>query len=95
LIFVCGIALNQNEMLDLFERVFLLVIEADAQDARLARATSSQRTEGVKQQIREGRPILQARMLAAGAVPLDATASPVFLADTVLALAYSDRPGIF
>jgi adenylate kinase family enzyme len=95
LIFVCGIALNQNEMLDLFERVFLLVIEADAQDARLARATSSQRTEGVKQQIREGRPIFQARMLAAGAVPLDATASPVFLADTVLALAYSDRPGIF
>jgi adenylate kinase family enzyme len=95
LIFVCGIALNQDEMLDLFERVFLLVIEADAQEARLARATSSQRTEGVKQQIREGRPILQARMLAAGAVPLDATASPVFLADTVLALAHSDRPGIF
>jgi adenylate kinase family enzyme len=95
LIFVCGIALNQDEMLDLFERVFLLVIEADAQDARLARATSSQRTEGVKQQIRGGRPILQARMLAAGAVPLDATASPVFLADTVLAIAYSDRPGKF
>jgi adenylate kinase family enzyme len=95
LIFVCGIALNQDEMLDLFERVFLLVIEADAQDARLARATSSQRTEGVKQQIREGRPILQARMLAAGAVPLDATASPAFLADTVLAIAYSDRPGKF
>jgi adenylate kinase family enzyme len=93
LIFVCGIALNQEEMLDLFEGVFLLVIEADAQDARLARATSSQRTEGVKQQIREGRPIFQARMLAAGAVPLDATASPASLADTVLALAHSDRPG--
>ena len=66
------------------ERVFLLVLEADAQDARLARATSAQRTEGVKQQIRDGRPIFQARMLAA-AIPLDATASPESIADTVLA----------
>ncbi|HKE66624.1 MAG TPA: hypothetical protein VKB59_18505 [Micromonosporaceae bacterium] len=85
-IFVCGIALNQDQMLDLFERVFLLVIDADAQDSRLARATSPQRTEGIKQQIREGRPVFEARMLAAGAVPLDATASPTFLADAVLAL---------
>ncbi len=83
--FVCGIARNQDEMLDLFERVFLLTIEADAQDARLARATSPQRTDGVKQQIRDGRPVFQAQMLAAGAVPMDATASPELLADTVLA----------
>ena len=88
MMFVCGIALNQDQMLDLFERVFLLVIEADAQDTRLALATSPHRTEGVKQQIREGRPVFQARMLAAGAVPLDATASPTLLADTVLALVY-------
>ena len=87
LLFVCGIALNQDQMLDLFERVFLLVIEADAQDDRLARATSPQRTEGVKQQIRDGRAVFQARMLAAGALPLDANASPASLADTVLALA--------
>jgi uridine kinase len=85
--FVCGIAVNQHQMLDLFERVFLLVIDADAQDARLARATSAQRTEGVKQQIRDGRSGFQASMLAAGAVPLDATASPERLADTVLAVA--------
>jgi adenylate kinase family enzyme len=90
--FVCGIALNQDQMLDLFERVFLLVIKADAQDARLARATSPQRTEGVKQQIREGRPVFQAKMLAAGAMPLDATAPPALLADTVLALAHTHRP---
>ena len=93
--FVCGIALNQDQMLDLFERVFVLVIEADAQETRLTRATSPQRTEGVKQQIRAGRPIFQARMLATGAVPLDATASPASLADTVLALVYSDRSDIF
>ena len=93
--FVCGIAVNQDEMLDLFERVFVLVIEAGAQDIRLARARSPQRTEGVKQQIREGRPVFQARMLATGAVPLDATASTASLADTVLAVVYSDRPNIF
>ena len=85
LLFVCGIALNQDEMLDLFERVFLLMIDADTQDDRLARATSLQRTEGVKQQIRDGRAVFQARMLAAGALPLDANASPASLADTVLA----------
>ncbi|MBL7255823.1 dephospho-CoA kinase [Paractinoplanes lichenicola] len=89
--FVCGIAVNQEELLDLFERVFLLTLEADEQDARLARATSAARTEGVKQQIRDGRPVLQARMLAAGAIPLDATASPAALADTVLALVRADR----
>jgi adenylate kinase family enzyme len=86
LLFVCGIALNQDQMLDLFEHVFLLMIEADTQDDRLARATSPQRTEGVKQQIRDGRAVFQARMLAAGALPLDANASPASLADTVLAL---------
>lgn len=90
--FVCGIAVNQHQMLDLFERVFLLVIEADAQDARLAQATSPQRTEGVKQQIRDGRPAFQATMLAAGAVALDATASPALLADTVLAVAHAHHP---
>jgi hypothetical protein len=89
--FVCGIAVNQHQMLDLFERVFLLVIDADAQDARLAKAESPQRTEGIKQQIRDGRPAFQAQMLAAGAVALDATASPALLADTVLAVARAPR----
>ncbi|GAA0897272.1 hypothetical protein GCM10009557_71860 [Virgisporangium ochraceum] len=89
--FVCGIAVNQHRMLDLFERVFLLTIDADAQDARLALATSPQRTDAVRQQIRDGRARFQATMLAAGAVPLDATASPASLADTVLAMVDAPR----
>jgi shikimate kinase len=89
--FVCGIAVNQHRMLDLFERVFLLVIDADAQNARLAEAESPQRTERIKQQIRDGRRAFQATMLAAGAVALDATASPALLADTVLAVAHAPR----
>jgi adenylate kinase family enzyme len=87
--FVCGIAVNQHRMLDLFERVFLLVIDAKVQDARLAQATSPLRTEAVKQQIRNGRAAFQATMLAAGAVALDATASPALLVDTVLAVAHA------
>jgi hypothetical protein len=59
------------------------VIDADTQIARLAdpaHATSPVRTEPIKRQIREGRHVLQAQMLARGAIPLDATASPQVLA---------------
>lgn len=83
--FFCGIARNQDQMLDLFEQVFLLMIEEDTQLDRLARATSPLRTEAVKRQVREGRPVFQARMLARGAIPLDGTASPPVLADSLLA----------
>ena len=86
--FFCGIARNQDQMLDLFEKVFLLVIDAGTQIARLAgpaHATSPVRTEAMKRQIREGRPVFQAQMLARGAIPLDATSSPQVLADSLLA----------
>ena len=86
LLFVCGIALNQDQMSDLFARVFLLTIDAATQDARLARATSPHRTDGVKQQIRDGRAVFQDRVLALGALPLDARESPAALADAVLSL---------
>jgi hypothetical protein len=85
--FLCGIARNQTEMLDLFEQVFLLVIDDETQMTRLespARTTSPARTEAIKQQIREGRPVFQAQMLSRGAIPLDGTASPKVLADCLL-----------
>lgn len=84
LVYLCGIARNQDQMLDLFEKVFLLAIDEDTQIARLAKATSPHRTEAVKRQIREGRPVFQAQMLASGAIPLDGTASPTVLADRLL-----------
>jgi hypothetical protein len=83
-LFFCGIARNQDTMLDLFEQIFLLVIGADTQDARLNRTTSPLRTEAVKRQIRHGRDVFQAQMLANGAIPLDGTASPEVLADRLL-----------
>jgi hypothetical protein len=87
-VFFCGIARNQDQMLDLFEKVSLLVIDAGTQIARLAgpaQATSPVRTEAMKRQIREGRHVFQSEMLARGAIPLDATSSPQILADSLLA----------
>lgn len=50
--------------------------------ARLA-AESPVRTEAVSS--RDGRRVFQAQMLAQGAIPLDGTASPKVLADSLLA----------
>jgi hypothetical protein len=55
LLFVCGIDLHQDHMSDLVERVFLLMIEAETQDARLARAMSPQRTERPRERSRRFR----------------------------------------
>jgi hypothetical protein len=86
--FFCGIARNQNQMLDLFKMVFLLATDDDTQAARLAgpaQASSPVRTEAIRRQIREGRHVFQAQMLAREAIPLDGTASPPVLADSELA----------
>jgi hypothetical protein len=92
--FFCGIARNQTQMLDLFAQVFLLVIDDETQVARLAspaQTTSPARTEAIKQQIREGRRVFQTQMLSTGAIPLDGTASPKILADSLLAHLDPDR----
>ena len=86
-VFFCGIAQNQTEMLDLFEKVFLLAIDYDTQLARLALASrnaSPDRTDAIKKQITDGRLAFQSRMLALGAIPLDATAPPHLIADRLL-----------
>ena len=85
--FFGGIARNQAQMLDLFDKFFLLVIDEDTQNTRLARpnrTTSPDRTDAMKQQVRDGRPIFQADMLASGAIPLDGTAPSKIIADRLL-----------
>ncbi|HEY1484841.1 MAG TPA: hypothetical protein VGF84_01985 [Micromonosporaceae bacterium] len=85
--FFCGIARNQADLLDVFDQVFLLVIDEDTQNARLERSgrrASPERTEAMKQQIRDGRPIFHAEMLACGATPLDGAAPSKIVADTLL-----------
>ena len=75
-VFVCGIAVNQHELVDLFAKVFLLRIDDRAQEDRLVRhdlAHPPGRSEAGRRQIREGRPVFEAEMLQLGATALDGT----------------------
>jgi hypothetical protein len=88
-VFVCGIARNQDELLDLFDRVFLLHIDAQTQEARLDAHDALNppgRSEAGRREIREGRAVFEARMLRHGAIAIDATAPPATVADELLAL---------
>ena len=88
-VFVCGIARNQDELLDLFDRVLLLQIDEATQEARLRAHDASRppgRTEAGREEIRVGRALFQEQMLGLGAVPLDGGASPGVVTDRVLAL---------
>ncbi len=87
-VFVCGIALNQHELLDLFTKVFLLRIDDVTQEDRLVahdRAHPPGRSEAGRQQIREGRPVFEAEMLQLGATPVDGTLPTPTVVDHILA----------
>jgi hypothetical protein len=89
-VFVCGIARNQGELLDLFDRVFLLRIDEATQEARLAAHDALHppgRSQAARQEIREGRAMFETQMLRLGAVALDGTAPTAVVADELLALA--------
>jgi hypothetical protein len=89
-VFICGIARNIRDVLDLFECVFLLRIDADTQEERLHAYDlgnpSAARKEAGRQQIRAGRPFFEAEMLELGAIAVDANASTTTVADAILHL---------
>ena len=88
-VFVCGIARNQDKLLDLFDRVFLLRIDGPAQEARLVAHDALHppgRSEAGRQEIRDGRTVFEAQMLRHGAIALDGTAPTTLVADELLAL---------
>jgi hypothetical protein len=89
-VFVCGIARNQDELWDLFDRVYLLRIDEHTQEARLAACDALYppgRSEAGRQEIRQGRAVFEVQMLKAGAIPLDGTAPTAVIASELLALA--------
>jgi hypothetical protein len=93
-VFVCGIALNIDQVLDLFDCLFLLRIDADTQEERLLAHDTSHppgRNEAGRQQIRDGRPVFESQMLKLGAIAVDGTASTDAVADRLLALVFGDR----
>jgi dephospho-CoA kinase len=70
-IFLCGIAMNQRDLLDLFEIVFLLSLDHETQVERLDTVANAHRNAALRAQILAGRPVFQQEMWAAGAVMLD------------------------
>jgi hypothetical protein len=87
-VFVCGIARNIDELLDLFDRVFLLHIDGPTQEARLITydALHPSRSEAGRQEIRDGRAVFEAQMLRLCAIALDGTEQTGWVADQILAL---------
>ena len=70
-IFLCGIAMNQRDMFDLFTTVFLLSIDHETQLRRLDTADNADRNAAQRAQILDGRATFEREMRAAGAVVLD------------------------
>jgi gluconate kinase len=83
-LFVCGIAINQRDMLDLFDLVFLLAIDHATQIARLDEPSNAHRTAAARAQILDGRPVFEAEMQAAGAITLDGRQPTPALARRIL-----------
>jgi hypothetical protein len=87
---------NLADVIDLFQRVFLLRIDADTQEERLTAYDLSNapgRNAAGRQQIREGRPIFVAEMRALGAIAIDANGSTQIVADQLLLLLTRDVEG--
>ena len=92
-VFVRGIAMNLDQFLEMFDRVFLLRIDEGTQEARLvAHDTQSPpgRNEAERDQIRKGRAIFEAHLLTVGAIALNGAAPIAEIADELLALVTSN-----
>ena len=83
-IFVCGIATNQREMLDLFEKVFLVSLDQETQLERLDKPSNAHRNAALRAQIVNGRPLFEQEMRSAGVVDLDARQPITILASSIL-----------
>jgi dephospho-CoA kinase len=83
-VFLCGIALNQREMLDCFDLVFLLSLDDTTQLDRLDTASNAHRNEAQRAQIIQGRPMFEQEMRSAGAVVLDGRQPTPRVVDRIL-----------
>lgn len=83
-LFVCGIAIDQFELMDLFDIVFLLSLDDATQHQRLNTPANASRNAAQRAQIVAGRVVFEQQARAAGAVALDATKPTPVLAREVL-----------
>jgi len=82
--FLCGIAMNQPDLLDLFDEVFLLALDDATQRERLDTPDNAHRDAALRAQILEGRALFQHEMRDAGAVVLDGRRPTEVLAGQIL-----------
>lgn len=82
LVFMCGIAMNQRDVLDVFKQVFLLSLDQETQISRLA--ASDDRDAASRERILEGLPVFEREMTAAGAAVLDGRLPTSVLAAHIL-----------
>lgn len=93
--FVCGIALNIEEVADLFDRIFVLEIDEETQEERLAAHDATHppgRNEAGRQQIRDGRVSFQEQMVLRGATPINASNPTEAVVDELLGHLGPARP---
>jgi len=83
-VFICGIAINQRDMLDLFDGVFLLSIDHETQVQRLDAPSNSERGPALRAQILDGRPVFEQEMKSLGAVVLDGRERTAVVAARIL-----------
>lgn len=82
--FFCGIAVNQWDMLDLFDLVFLLTLDEQTQIDRLDAVSNAGRNAAQRAEIIDGRPVFEEQMRRAGAVVLDGRQPTSMLTDTIV-----------
>jgi dephospho-CoA kinase len=83
-VFFCGLAMNQRDMLDLFDRVFLLTLDDQTQLDRLNTASNADRNAAQRAQITAGRPVFEEQNRKAGALVLDGRQPTSTLATAIL-----------
>src|SRR4051795_13164334 len=83
-VFLCGISRNQRDMLDLFEKVFLLSLDHETQLQRLDTPANAHRNAALRAQILNGRPVFEQEMRSVGAVTLDGRQPTSVLASSIL-----------
>ena len=95
-LYVCGGADNQHEVADRFTQVFLLEIDEPTMLARLdARRDDHDwgRIGDTREYLRRKLPVLQDRLRASGAIPVDARQPIDQVADAILSRTGPGRPG--
>jgi len=94
-LYVCGGADNELELADRFTHVFLLEIDEPTMLARIdARQDNNWgRIGDTREYLRRKLPVLQHRLRASGAIPIDASQPPGQVVDAILSVTMARLPG--